>query len=119
MSSPFGHSTMGYIIYRATPRPGGLPRCRLVVLYLFAANAPDLDFLPGFLVGDPNLYHHGVSHSIGFASLFALVMGLLSLFLNGNAMRRNFAIFFTFDSRLAHPEYGLSVRAPIPLAVKL
>src|SRR5262245_25838721 len=46
-------------------------------------------------------------------------MGLLSLFLNGNAMRRNFAIFFTFDSRLAHPGYGLSVRAPIPLAVEL
>jgi inner membrane protein len=35
------------------------------------AQAPDLDFLPGILLGNPSLYHHGASHSLGAAVLFA------------------------------------------------
>ena len=78
MPSPIAHSLTGYIIYRAAS-PVHARRWQHVVLHLFAANAPDLDFLPGFLIGDPDLYHHGVSHSIGFAVLFA---SALSLFLD-------------------------------------
>ncbi len=36
------------------------------------ANLPDLDFLPGLLVGRPALYHQGVTHSMGFALLVSL-----------------------------------------------
>ena len=36
---------------------------------------PDLDFLPGILIGEPGAFHHGVSHSFAFAVLFgALVL---------------------------------------------
>jgi hypothetical protein len=64
---------MGYIIYRAaTPVQGH--RWQHLALYLFAANAPDLDFLPGLLMGDPAAFHQGVSHSLAFAVLFGALV---------------------------------------------
>jgi inner membrane protein len=42
---------------------------------VFAANAADLDFIPGLLVGDVNRYHQSLSHSF----LFALLFGFFSL----------------------------------------
>jgi|TARA_Y100000294_G_scaffold63736_1_gene60378 inner membrane protein len=47
------------------------------VLVLFAAIAPDLDFLPGILIGDPNRFHHGPSHSIAAAVVFTMVLALI------------------------------------------
>jgi len=95
MPSPVGHSLMGYIIFRATKRPVEGHRWPPIVLYLFSANTPDLDFIPGFLVGDPHRYHHGISHSIGFAVLFALTFSF-SLFLRKpDSFKRNFVIFFS------------------------
>jgi inner membrane protein len=64
---------MGYIIYRgAGDRLTGSPWPALGAC-LFAANAPDLDFLPGLLVGDLGRFHHGPSHSIVSAILFGLL----------------------------------------------
>ena len=76
MPSPVGHSLMGYVIYGATE---GISERNWTTraLYLFAANAPDLDFLPGLVVGDLPRYHHGPSHSVGFAILFGIVASLL------------------------------------------
>jgi inner membrane protein len=48
-----------------------------MLLYLIAANAADLDFLPGLFVGNLSKFHHGPSHSIGFAILFGLVASLI------------------------------------------
>jgi inner membrane protein len=75
MPSPVGHSLMGYAIYCATGRRGE-PTWAVSALYLLAANAPDLDFLPGLMVGDLSRYHHGPSHSVGFAILFGIVASL-------------------------------------------
>jgi inner membrane protein len=75
MPSPVGHSLMGYIVYGATVRRGE-GKWTVSALYLFAANAPDLDFLPGLMVGDLSRYHHGPSHSVGFAILFGIVASL-------------------------------------------
>ncbi|MFX0197407.1 MAG: metal-dependent hydrolase [Candidatus Hodarchaeota archaeon] len=95
MPSPVGHSLAGFIIYKATARPSDIPRWKPIFLYLFVANAADLDFLPGFLVGDPNRYHHGISHSIGFTLLLALAFSL-GLFLTKRAtIWRNSSIFFS------------------------
>jgi len=43
------------------------------VTLIFAANAPDLDFIPGILSGQPFRFHHGPSHSLGAALVIALV----------------------------------------------
>jgi len=96
MPSPIGHSLTGYIIYRATSDKYVTHQTwHTVLFYLLCANLPDLDFLPGFLVGEPNRFHHGISHSFGFSILFGL---LVSLFLYGRKSEgflRNFLIFFS------------------------
>lgn len=45
----------------------------------FAANAADLDFLPGLLVGDMNAYHHAASHSLGASVIFGLAAWLVAM----------------------------------------
>jgi inner membrane protein len=64
---------MGYIIYRTTGNSAKVRSWPQIVAYLFGANAPDLDFVPGLFVGDLGRFHQGPSHSITFAILFALV----------------------------------------------
>ena len=115
MPSPVAHSLTGYVIYRAAGQVHA-QRWQDVVLYLFAANAPDLDFLPGLLVGDPDLYHHGVSHSFGFAVLFALALSLFLLFLKRDPIRRNFLIFFCLYSSHVVLDW-LSVDTAFPYGV--
>lgn len=45
----------------------------LIGLCLFLAILPDLDFIPGFLVGEPGRFHHGPSHSL----IVGLIGGLV------------------------------------------
>jgi len=92
MCSPVGHSLAGYAFYQACGGKGKLARnWWKIVLYIFAANAPDLDFLPGIFVGDANRFHHGISHTLGFSLLFALCMYMIPRF----RTKKDFAIFFS------------------------
>ncbi|MFQ5584839.1 MAG: hypothetical protein ACE5GL_10425 [Calditrichia bacterium] len=70
MPSPIGHSLAGYVI--ASFKSGSLFNKNLstVLLFVFVANVPDLDFIPGLIIGKPNIYHHGVSHSLGVGIFF-------------------------------------------------
>jgi inner membrane protein len=96
---------MGYIIYRGCGNPVPQSRLRLIGAYLFAANAPDLDFLPGLLVGDLAKFHHGPSHSIGFAFLFGL---LACLFFS----RRLYPFVIAFSLYLSHVSLDYLVEDP-------
>lgn len=97
MPSPVGHSlaalALARIFRRMAPArhadvggssPGdavqtvSLP---VVVLLIVAASAPDLDFIPGILIGNPGRFHHlGPSHSLltvfAVGALVALVCAL-------------------------------------------
>ena len=57
----------GSSVFRAALRPGVLLASAVLL-----ANAPDLDFLPGLLVGTPGAYHRGPSHTL----LAVVVVGL-------------------------------------------
>jgi len=74
MSTPLGHGIIGL----ALGRLGGGARPRRTGLWLgfavIAAGAADLDFLPGILAGDANLYHQQASHSLLAAVVFGLVV---------------------------------------------
>lgn len=87
MPSPVAHSLAGVAIVgvarylRASrrvqqPRVIGVPM--LLVLMMAAANAPDLDFVPGVLVGYPDWLHRGISHSLGAALLFGGLSGAIA-----------------------------------------
>lgn len=62
MPSPIAHSLAGTISWMAT---GKTLRGSWLVLAVFVANLPDLDFLPGLLVQNANRFHHGITHSLG------------------------------------------------------
>ncbi|MEE9447193.1 MAG: metal-dependent hydrolase [Arenicellales bacterium] len=81
MTSPVGHSLGGYIF---AGRPLHLAPVTLksrimgLLLIIFAANAPDLDFLYGAIRGDFNAYHHQASHSLMAILIFSLGVWALS-----------------------------------------
>lgn len=98
MPSPVGHSLgalalMGLVrrfglVRRQTPTPAPA-RLRLdlgaqfalymwAALLVFAANAPDLDFVPGILLGEPDRFHHGPAHSLGGAVVFSALVWVLA-----------------------------------------
>ncbi|MEK9784651.1 MAG: metal-dependent hydrolase [Gammaproteobacteria bacterium] len=76
MPSPIGHSLLAFTVAGCDARMGS-SRLWWWLLILTAAVAPDFDFLPGILIGDPNRFHHGPSHSITGALLFALMVWLV------------------------------------------
>ncbi len=72
MASPLGHTLGGLTLYLLTrrdrDRPLWSPLAAMGVI--LAANAPDLDFLPGLILdGDASLWHHRLTHSLVFALL--------------------------------------------------
>jgi inner membrane protein len=87
MPLPIAHSAAGlaaYLAFRKDLR-GMTTREELFLAgsCIILANLPDLDFLPGFLVGQANRFHHGVTHSI----LFALVTGIVCYLLTAPALK--------------------------------
>jgi inner membrane protein len=107
MPSPLGHSLMGYAICRATIKQPVAHHWKLILLCVFAANAPDLDFLPGLFAGHLGRYHHGPSHSIVFAVLFGILAGALF-------SRRIYAFVMAFSLYLSHVLLDYLVQDPSP-----
>jgi inner membrane protein len=67
-----GHALAGFAVghlagQRAPLPPALLPACALLAV------APDLDFLPGWIAGQPALYHQGASHSFAAAACAAVL----------------------------------------------
>jgi inner membrane protein len=121
MATPIGHALAGYAVYNFSKEAQGRDDLRLMLLCVFIATAPDLDFLPGLLVGKPALYHQGITHSLGAALLVSLgaagVWGLRS--------RLFVAVFsYCFIAYLSHlildllgpdnrPPYGIPLLWPM------
>jgi membrane-bound metal-dependent hydrolase YbcI (DUF457 family) len=74
VASPVGHGLIGLAV-GSLATSGKPPRDhhRAAALCAVLAISPDFDFLPGILVGQPALYHQGVSHSLGFAGAVGLL----------------------------------------------
>ena len=68
MALCLAHATAGYLAYEAL-RPAGPHRLDLLAGAVLLANAPDLDFVPGLLMGRPDAFHRGVTHTLGAALL--------------------------------------------------
>jgi inner membrane protein len=72
MATPLGHALAGYTVYSFARGKDGRHDLRLLLLCVFVAMTPDLDFIPGLLTGTPARYHQGVTHSLAFALLASL-----------------------------------------------
>ena len=81
---------MGYALYNGTRKDDTRFSWRLLLLLVILANVPDVDFLPGLLVGNANQFHHHYfSHSLGAA----IVVGVLTAFFYTRRTDRKFAVY--------------------------
>ena len=121
MATPICHSLAGYAVYGLARHGQAQRRPDLLLLCLFMANAPDLDFLPGIVMGSPALYHQEITHSLGCTLLVSLAVASIGHFrnrsfntifsLSGIAYLSHLVIdFFGVDSR---PPYGIPLLWPI------
>lgn len=78
MATSIGHSLLGMALATLSGKPlkpGNWPWYLFAVI---AANAPDLDFIPGLMVGEANRYHQLASHSLGAAFAFGVLVEALA-----------------------------------------
>ncbi len=117
MATPIGHSLAGYAISNFSGKTTSDDRRSMMLLCLVMANAPDLDFIPGLLVGKPALYHQGITHSLSFAILVSTsVAGIY--YARGKSFSRIFWLcFVSYLSHLVIDFFGDDRRLPygIPL----
>ena len=71
MATPVAHYLVGLSISRGLASSS--PARKKVPWLAVVAVIPDLDVLPGLLVGDLGRFHHGPSHALLMAVVFALV----------------------------------------------
>jgi membrane-bound metal-dependent hydrolase YbcI (DUF457 family) len=92
--SPVAHSLAGLAIARVAHSRQWISGSWLGIgLVLLAANAADLDFLPGVLLhGRPDWFHHGPTHSLFAAAVVALAFAVIARALGASAIRMG-AIF--------------------------
>lgn len=78
MATPVGHALAGVVAGQAATwrRPLWGP-WKDVILFAVLAILGDLDFLPGIMSGKHDMYHHGVTHSLGAAVIMGLIMALI------------------------------------------
>ena len=76
---------MGYVLHDTLEKQTSLlsvgnrvSSWKTLLLFVILANLPDLDFLPGFLLGEPNRFHHHYwSHSLGAAVVVGCLTALI------------------------------------------
>lgn len=94
MPTPVGHSLAGLSIYFfSSKKLNSFKELWGFVPFFIATLVSDLDFIPGLIIGEPNRYHHGVTHSIIASLSFALIFSLIF------RLKRDFRVrFFIFSS---------------------
>ena len=132
MPSPVGHGLAGLVLegFSRISTPGRRPRPRrrgarpwlaqlgFALALVFAANAPDLDFIPGIFLGEADRFHHGPAHSLGAAVLFGLGMTLVAWLARARRpLRFGFWMALAFSSHLFLDMFSLDRRPPngVPL----
>ncbi len=80
MASPYGHALVGLGLFNLCYPRWSASRLKTILLYglvILGACSPDLDFVPGMLLGNIGRFHHGPSHSLGMAIGLTLIAGVL------------------------------------------
>lgn len=122
MPSPIGHTLLGLAFYvQFRPHPWRFSFIT-ILLIAFASNLPDFDFIFGFLEGDPNRYHRGISHSFAISGILFLILFVFARFIKkkdstsyslwflGFYLLHIVSDFFGADTRLP---YGLPIFWPL------
>jgi inner membrane protein len=117
MATPIGHALAGYAIFSAYQSTMRQNRLKLLGLCLVMAIAPDFDFLPGLLAGQPALYHQGISHSLGVAAVVSFGLTVMYRLRRGTIVADWSLFFFAYVSHLAVDLLGVDARPPYGIPV--
>lgn len=74
MPLPIIHSYAGYQIYKLSLGKDEAKTWKMAALFMFLANLADLDMLPGMMIGNPEVFHRSMTHSLGAAGLIAFLI---------------------------------------------
>jgi len=113
MASPIGHAIAGYAVHEFGRSPAERLDPTFLVLTLLMAVAPDFDFLPGILQGQPALYHQGITHSLGFAAAVSLAAALLYSREKGRVLFAWRILFLSYSTHMLIDLFGPDKRPPI------
>lgn len=105
-----------------TRKPGfSIRQPWLIFLLLFWAIVPDLDVIPGFLVGDLGSFHNNLTHSLTAAVVFSAMAALILSWINRCSPTTWFiALFLCYGSHVlldfvTYSERGLLLLWPFDL----
>ncbi|MFQ5676054.1 MAG: metal-dependent hydrolase [bacterium] len=115
MPTPIGHSLAGLLLSKTKIFMPSRSPYRSLAIAVILANLADADFIPGLLTGNPNRFHHGVTHSVGAS----IIVGLLFAGFFFYCQRRFLAPFmFAFAGYYSHVVFDFfSVDSSIPHGV--
>lgn len=102
MPLPVGHTLAGYggyVLLNHTPWPQWQKFRERFWGSILLANLPDIDFLPGIVMGQPTLFHRQATHSLTLAILVGLVGYWLAPRLR---LRRATAVLWTAGLYMSH-----------------
>ncbi len=77
MPFPVVHAVAGYTVYQISKKGEAPLNWKLALYCMVMGNAADLDFIPGLMIGQATRFHHGITHSFGFAIIAGLAAGFL------------------------------------------
>ena len=123
MPSPIAHSVTGLVVYKLLHDKQAViwkKPSYVMVLCMFIAVLPDLDFIPQLLTG--RKYHHTFTHSVTFAMLFALAAAIIARLLNKQIFRIALFALTLYGSHLAldfFTEGGRGIQLFWPFSEKL
>lgn len=115
MPLPVGHSLLGYATYDAFTGEERRTTWRSLLLIVVVANLPDIDFLPGFLMGEPNRFHrHYLSHSLGAAIVVGALLATFFYVRRNQKFASCFLLFFAvYFSHVALDYFGVDKTSPL------
>ncbi len=112
MPLPLLHAVAGYTVYHGSAKEK--PDWELAVSCIVLANAADLDFIPGILAGNPDLFHHGFTHSFTAAAVAGLLFASAAKIWKKRAFLKHFLISFFAYSTHVVLDFLLD-HSPLPL----
>ena len=86
MPSPLAHTAVGCLLARTVARSG--TGVRLTLAFVSLSLLPDLDAVPGYLLGDLFTWHNNFSHSLAAGIAAALLIGLAAALLKSPSPAR-------------------------------
>lgn len=117
MPLPIGHTLAGIAFNQIRPGFFFKGRWQDAIFFIFLANLPDADFLPGILLGHPNLYHHGAFHSLGAALAVSAMGGYFFYLKKKSFWATATGIFLVFSTHLLLDFFSRDLAAPFGLPI--